>query len=189
MPGLNHKQKAFALHYAVGEHAGNATQAAIAAGYSPRSAADQGHRLSTNAEIAAISQAHRDKIVAKVEVRGEEILTAVKELAYSDVVELFNNNDAKCESCGRGEPGTLKNLADIPKAIRRAIKKIKFTELFEGASGEKFCAGRIVEIELWSKETGLVKLGENVGLWKTKDEKQIDASLAELLALAMKPEP
>ena len=47
---MNARKERFCLEYAA---SGNATQAAIAAGYSPRSARSQGQRLLTNADIKA----------------------------------------------------------------------------------------------------------------------------------------
>lgn len=47
---MNARKERFCMEYAA---SGNATQAAIAAGYSPRSARSQGQRLLTNADIKA----------------------------------------------------------------------------------------------------------------------------------------
>ena len=47
---MNARQERFCLEYAA---SGNATQAAIAAGYSPKTARSQGQRLLTNADIKA----------------------------------------------------------------------------------------------------------------------------------------
>lgn len=47
---MNARKERFCLEYAAG---GNATQAAIAAGYSPKTARSQGQRLLTNADIKA----------------------------------------------------------------------------------------------------------------------------------------
>jgi phage terminase small subunit len=56
---MTDKQARFAAEFLTD---GNATQAAIRAGYSPRTARQQGHRLLTNADICArIAEAARDR--------------------------------------------------------------------------------------------------------------------------------
>lgn len=60
-PKLTVKQRAFADYYI--ENGGNATQAAISAGYSEKTARSQGQRLLTNVDIKKYRRAHgRNKI-------------------------------------------------------------------------------------------------------------------------------
>ena len=170
---LNHKQKRFALEYRVD---GNATQAALRAGYSPATAHSQGHRLLKNAKIRALLDAKLEQALAKVEARGDSVLGELAHIGFVDPIGLF------CVD------GTLKHLEEMEPQLRRAIKSLKFTELFDGASGEKFVAGRVVDIQFWDKTKSLELLGKNQKLFTDKVEHSVDASLADLLAMAMKPE-
>lgn len=65
--GLNAKQKAFVEHYA-----GNATEAAIKAGYSKKTAKAQGSRLLTNADVlAAIKGREQTESRARIATRQD----------------------------------------------------------------------------------------------------------------------
>lgn len=184
---LNHKQKAFALEYRK-DH--NGTAAALRAGYSSRGASTQGARLLTNPAIRKLIEAADSKAFAKVEAEGNTVLGELAHVGFSDPLEMFNqcpgNLDCTPEKhyCDRG---TLKALSAMRPEMRRAIRSIEFTELFEGASGEKFVTGRIVKVTLWDKVKGLELLGKNQKLFTDKHEHEVSESLADLLALARKP--
>lgn len=72
------KQQLFVREYLVDL---NATQAAIRAGYSAKTAEQQGPRLLGNVEVAAAIQAGMDKRAAKVELTAEEVLADIKRIA------------------------------------------------------------------------------------------------------------
>lgn len=65
---MNARKERFCLEYAA---SGNATQAAIAAGYSPKTARSQGQRLLTNADIKSrleeLQQATRREKIADID--------------------------------------------------------------------------------------------------------------------------
>jgi len=88
MNKLNKRQEAFCQRYAEGE---NATQAAIAAGYSPRNAKRQAHRLIHDTEIRErIMEIKRSKARA-IEVNAEWIIHELTEIAR----EARQDNDRK----------------------------------------------------------------------------------------------
>ncbi len=53
----------------------NATQAAIKAGYSPKTAYSSGHRLAHDPEVVAIIQKEREKLSDKTKVTYEKIIS------------------------------------------------------------------------------------------------------------------
>ena len=67
---MTDKQRVFAEHYA---QSGNATQAAIAAGYSPRSAYSQGSRMLKNDEVAAFLRQLQADLAAKRTADAQEV--------------------------------------------------------------------------------------------------------------------
>lgn len=73
---LTPKQQAFVREYLIDL---NATQAAIRAGYSPRSAGTEGERLLKNAEIARAVQQVMDKRAARTEIDADYVLRGIKE--------------------------------------------------------------------------------------------------------------
>lgn len=166
---LNPKQQAFVREYLVSL---NATQAAIAAGYSVATAKQQGSRLLTHADVKAALAGGTARKFAKLEVKAENVLAELLTFAHSDPIELFTKE------------GVLKHLEDMPESTRRSIKSLEFEELFEGASGEKFCKGRTVKITLWDKPKGLELLGKHLKLFTDKIEVEGKLTLEQLVEQA-----
>jgi phage terminase small subunit len=61
----------------------NATQAAIRAGYSARTAKQQGSRLLTRPHVAAAVQEAQERHAAKVEVKADEVIRELKVMAFA----------------------------------------------------------------------------------------------------------
>lgn len=77
---MNHKRKAFASHYLL---SGNATEAAIKAGYSGKTAYSQGQRLLKNVEIMNTINEGQSKLQLDTEVKLIEVISKIKNLAFS----------------------------------------------------------------------------------------------------------
>ena len=75
---MNPRQTLFAKEYAV-DH--NATQAAIRAGYSKKTAYSQGQRLLNHAEVSVLVKAQQDKQSEALELTTESVLTGLNEIA------------------------------------------------------------------------------------------------------------
>jgi phage terminase small subunit len=86
---LNDKQAAFAREYAIDK---NATQAAIRAGYSAKTAHSQGPRLLENVEVRAEIERTLAKSAAKVELSVASV--SAKLLALSDKAEAMEGAGA-----------------------------------------------------------------------------------------------
>ncbi len=100
--GLTPKQTRFVAEYLVDL---NASQAAIRAGYSAKTARSQGERLLTNVDIAEAIAAKQAEHLARVDLQAEDVLRAiarhVKADGLSDVRDLMD------------EQNNLKNLKDL----------------------------------------------------------------------------
>lgn len=79
---LSIKQAAFVTEYLVDM---NATQAAIRAGYSIKSAASQAERLLRNVEIRQAIDTHLAKLANRAEITAESVLRARARIAFADV--------------------------------------------------------------------------------------------------------
>ncbi|MEK8206760.1 terminase small subunit [Paenibacillus sp. FSL L8-0696] len=90
------KQKLFVKEYLVDL---NATQAAIRAGYSAKTANEQGARLLANVSIQEAIQAAMDKRAAKVDVTAEMVLRHWYELATADPNEVIHHRRVCCRHC------------------------------------------------------------------------------------------
>ena len=76
------KQERFVAEYLVDL---NATQAALRAGYSPRTAPQQGSRLLKNVDVQAAIATQQSQKLQAVEVRIEDVLRDLKAIALTDL--------------------------------------------------------------------------------------------------------
>lgn len=77
MPKLTPKQEAFIREYLVDL---NATQAAIRAGYSERTACEQASRLLADVKIAELVKAAMDKRAERTEITADYVLNGIRDL-------------------------------------------------------------------------------------------------------------
>ncbi len=77
---LTDKQAIFVKEYLVDL---NATQAAIRAGYSAKTANEQGSRLLTNVSVQKLIQEHMNKRSERTEITAEYVLTGIKRVTES----------------------------------------------------------------------------------------------------------
>lgn len=159
---LNAKQERFVAEYLIDS---NATQAAIRAGYSTRSAMTHGHRLLKNAEIQARLAEMRGAVAERAEVTAADWLREVALIAQSDIGEIIDFT---------GDHPRLRPMRDIPERARRAISSIKVKRHIEGR-GEDAEVVEITEFKLWSKDAALEKLGKYLGLLKDRMEHELPA--------------
>ena len=113
---LTPKQSLFVKEYLVDL---NATQAAIRAGYSAKTAEKTGHENTRKPEIrAAIAEAQRIR-AEKTEFNADRVLKEIERVSTVDPIHLVNDD------------GTLKQMQDIPEDVRRAIASFEIIETFE----------------------------------------------------------
>lgn len=84
MAGLNDKQERFCQEYVIDL---NATQAAIRAGYSKKTADVQGSRLLANVKVASRVEELKAKVNAKLELTQEWVLEHLKEVVAKSMQE------------------------------------------------------------------------------------------------------
>lgn len=144
------KQERFIEEYLVDL---NATQAAIRAGYSERTANEQGARLLANASVAAAIEAGKDKRSTATNITAETVMRELYRLATVDVAQAYD------------EHGNLKAIHDIPEDVRRAIAGVEVvTEKSE--EGE---SSYTKKLKFWDKNKSLELLGKHVNVQAFKD--------------------
>lgn len=146
---LTPKQAAFVREYLVDL---NATQAAIRAGYSEKTARQQGERLLSKADIAAAVQAAMNKRAARVEVKCDDILRELMRIAMVDVSKAFDAS------------GNLLPLHEIPEDVRRAIAGIEIQERAMGEDDDGLVL-RTKKVKFWDKPKALELLGKHLKLF------------------------
>ncbi len=122
---------------------GNATQAAIRAGYSAKTAKQIGSALLTNLDVSAAVERARGKAIAKVGITRTKVLTELEALAHSRVDNYLID-----------AAGNVTVKEGVPDSAMGAIKSIERKEWSDG-SGE----GHNVEVKLtfWDKP-GMLRL-------------------------------
>lgn len=136
----------------------NAKQAAIRAGYSPKTAESQGSRLLSNAKVKAAVEAGMSKTAKRLGISQERVLAELELLAFSDVTHY----DADASGNVALAPGA-------PAGAMRALQSIKrrFTTSGSGDSARTLVE---VEVKLWDKPGPLKLAGRHVGLFPDRLE-------------------
>jgi phage terminase small subunit len=127
----------------------NATQAAIRAGYSAKTANRQGARLLTKADIQAAIQAAQQARSGETKITAARVLQELALIAFQDPADVFDF---------KGEKPTMRPAHEIPEAARRAMSSIRFKD------------GEVAEVKFWSKDSALEKIGKHLGMFLEKIE-------------------
>ena len=91
----------------------NGTKAAIAAGYSPKTAMSQAARLLRNVKVQAALETANKERQQQTGVTPERVLRDIDRAANLDIALLFD------------EQGCLKPVRDLPLEVRRAIVSVE----------------------------------------------------------------
>lgn len=149
---LDQRQKLFVVEYA--RH-GNATKAAIAAGYERQSATNQGWRLKINEDVlAALVDANENAGITEREL-AHNLRGVAFDLDLADYQPLFE---------GMTLPDLRKQGVDT-----RNIKKIKVTRRLQGKGKDSYDV-EDVTLELHDRLAGMDRLAKLLGLIIEKRE-------------------
>lgn len=135
---------------------GNATQAALAAGFSAVSAARQGHRLSRDVRVSSEIDRRRTEIAATTELNTENLFREVRRLAHSDPRNLMHAD------------GRVKLPHELDDDTAAAIASFEFAP--DGTIKYKF----------WDKNSAQERAAKILGVFE-RDNKQRNP-LADLFA-------
>jgi len=165
--GLNGRQQMFVLEYLVDR---NAEQAAIRAGYSPKYARGNAHKLVANSCIAAEIQRLGRQTAQKLEITRERVAQELAEIAFAKATDFVI---VETEPAPRlfvhpltGEPITIPggycqtvritDTAELPEDKKAAIASIK-----QGANG--------IEVKTHDKVRALEMLGKMLGMFDSRE--------------------
>jgi len=139
---LNARQVRFVEEYLVDF---NATQAAIRAGYSKRTASEQGYDLLRKPQIAEAIQAKQRELSAKTGITVERVVQELARLAFSDVRKLFNPD------------GSLRPVHELDDEAAAAIASIEVEAPTERSPVWS------KKIKVWDKRGSLEALLKHLG--------------------------
>ena len=143
------KQAAFVQQYLIDK---NATQAAIRAGYSAKTASSAGERLLRNVEVCAAVEREMSDLAGRLGITAERVLRERSRLAFFDPRKLFNKD---------GSPIPLQDLDDDTAA---AVAGMDVLEEFAGSGENRVFIGYTKKYKLASKDPSLAALEKYFGL-------------------------
>ncbi len=156
-PKMTPKQAAFVAEYLVDR---NATQAAIRAGYSKKTAGQIGDENLKKPEIRAAIDAGLAKLSGKIEITAERVLRERARLAFFDPRKLFD---------GDGRPIPIHLLDDDTAAVINGVDVLQ-------VGGEENGIAVVKKYRLAGKDASLAALEKHFGL----NEKPIRFKLPEV---------
>lgn len=152
---LTPKQKAFVSEYLIDL---NATQAAIRAGYSPKTANEQGARLLANVSIAKAIQKATNKRQERTEITQDRVLKEYARIAFLDPRRFFDSD---------GTPKPIEALDDDTAA---ALAGLEIHEEFSGVGEDRELAGYTKKYKLANKLGALDSLAKHLGMFDGKGQ-------------------
>lgn len=151
------KQQAFVDEYLIDL---NATQAATRAGYSARTANEQGARLLANASVSAAIAAAKRVRSEKTAVDAAWLLSRLADEATADVADLYD------------ETGNVRAVKDWPLIWRTGlVAGIEVESIGEGA-------GRLTKIKLSDRVKRLELIGKHIDVQAFKDKIEHTGAIA-----------
>ncbi len=136
----------------------NATQAALRAGYSPKTAYSQGDRLLKHVEISKLIAAAQAKRAKNAEVDADYVLRRMVEIDQMDVLDIMTDDMV------------LKPVSQWPRVWRQYLSGFDVSELFEGAGDDREMVGLLKKIKWPDKVRNLELLGKHLGMFKDRVE-------------------
>lgn len=127
-----------------------ATQAAIRAGYSPRSARQIGDENMSKPDIVAEIERLKEARKRRNHVTADMVIEELRRLAFSDERKLYRDD------------GTLKPPAEWDDETAAAVSGIETRENRKGVTTKK--------VRLWDKKGALELLGKHLGIFKDRLE-------------------
>ena len=144
---LTPKKRMFAKEYLVDL---NATQAAIRAGYSEKTAKSQGQRLLTDVDLQKLITQSMQKRSERVEVTSERVLAEIAKVAFSDVRKIFD------------ESGALIRISDLDDEAAACIAGCEIVTVNRGEGEVEYVA----KVKMADKLKALELAGKHLGLFR-----------------------
>ena len=161
MKPLSPKQARFVEEYLVDL---NATQSAIRAGYSLRTAKSQGQRLLTFVDIGAAIAKAQEKRSERLEITLDKWLRELAIIGFSDLKDYLGIS---------ADTGAIRAKAfeEMPEGASRALEAIEENRAIkENSDGESTTVYDKIKFKMHDKLGALEKIGKHLGFIKEKIE-------------------
>lgn len=155
---LNDKQRRFCEEYLVDL---NATQAAIRAGYSEKTAGSIGFTLLKKAEIGEVVQSLQAKRSKRTDITADKVLQELAKIGFSDIREAMRWTKDKAE---------LIPSADISDEAAGAIAEVMYDVTDRYDDNGNLSRNVRTKVRLYDKRMALVDIGRHLGMFDRKDD-------------------
>ena len=160
------RQKFFSLEYLKDL---NATQAAIRAGYSPRTAEAASSRLLRNVKVAEEIRKALDRRCEKLELKAEDTLRGIANIARFDPRKLFD------------EKGNAKEIRELDLETAQVLSGFDFITLYEGEGEQKHAFGQLRKVRFADRLKAFELLGRHQKLFTDKVEHDLTDELKRIV--------
>lgn len=143
--GLTPKQEMFVREYLVDL---NGTQAAIRAGYSPKTAGQIAERLLRKGEIQVAVRQETDKRQVRTEITADRVLSELAAIGFADTTQAIYIENGQVR---------VRDTVDLPERLRPAIAEIRETTTKDGGS---------LSIKFHDKRGALELMGKHLGIFR-----------------------
>lgn len=131
----------------------NATQAAIRASYSAKTAEWIGPQLLGKRHVAEAIAARMDARARRTEITQDRVLNELGRLAFLDIRKAFD------------AAGNLRPICELDDETAAAIAGLEVSEM---TSKENITVGSLKKIRLSDKKGALELIGRHLGMWNDK---------------------
>ena len=128
----------------------NATQAAARAGYSAKTANEQGARLLANVSVQAAIQERIKERGERTKIDADYVLRRLAEIDQMDVLDILRDDMS------------LKPVSEWPKVWRQYLSGFDLAEMFEGVGEDRAMVGILKKLKWPDKVRNLELLGKHV---------------------------
>jgi phage terminase small subunit len=165
---LTSKQRAFVREYLIDL---NATQAAIRAGYSAKTASSQGERLLRNVEVDKAISAAMKLRAERTDITADRVLNELAKIGFADIRKAVKWTSSLITEEDQPDGG---DVLVIKHVVTNNIQIVASEEIDEDTAAaiaeiSQNATGGI-KVKLHDKRAALVDLGRHLGLFKDKVE-------------------
>ncbi|HEI8512881.1 TPA: terminase small subunit [Morganella morganii] len=167
---LTDKQEMFCCEYLIDL---NATQAAIRAGYSEktanRTASENLSKPDIQIRISELMKERSDRL----QIDADYVLNRLVEIDQMDVLDILHDD------------GGIKPVHEWPKVWRTSLSGMDLAEMFESRDGERYLVGILKKIKWPDKVKNLELLGKHISVQafreQVKNEHDVVGTLSDLM--------
>jgi phage terminase small subunit len=168
---LTPKQQRFADEYLIDL---NATQAAIRAGYSGKTAEQQGYQLLQNTSVAAAIAEAQAKRAARTEITADRVLNELAKIGFSDIrkaVRWYSQTSVAAVDTD-ADMAALAGEGELRFAVANQVELVSSSDVDDETAAAIAEIGQsatgALKVKLHDKRAALVDIGRHLGMFKDR---------------------